>query len=64
MVSESSDQIVCLFNSAKNFYPTFTSTIDRATPKPGGISIASQSELMEATFIWFLTKEDLELDIG
>ena len=32
-----------LFNSATNFYPTFTSTIDRATPKPGGISIASQS---------------------
>ncbi len=31
------------FNSALNFYPTFTSTIDRATPTPGGISIASQS---------------------
>ena len=31
------------FNSAKHFYPTFTSTIDRATPRPGGISIASQS---------------------
>jgi acyl-CoA synthetase (NDP forming) len=32
-----------LFNSAKRFYPTFTSTIDRATPEPGGIAIASQS---------------------
>jgi acyl-CoA synthetase (NDP forming) len=32
-----------LFNSATRFYPTFTSTIDRATPTPGGISIASQS---------------------
>src|ERR1700730_6452935 len=32
-----------LFNSAARFYPTFTSTIDRATPTPGGISIASQS---------------------
>ncbi len=32
-----------LFNAASRFYPTFTSTIDRATPKPGGISIASQS---------------------
>ncbi|MBX2854955.1 MAG: CoA-binding protein, partial [Rhodobacteraceae bacterium] len=32
-----------LFNSAARFYPTFTSTIDRATPVPGGIAIASQS---------------------
>ena len=32
-----------LFNSATRFYPTFTSTIDRATPVPGGIAIASQS---------------------
>ncbi|MEO1293911.1 MAG: CoA-binding protein, partial [Pseudomonadota bacterium] len=31
------------FNSENRFYPTFTSSIDRATPKPGGISIASQS---------------------
>ena len=31
------------FNSENRFYPTFTSTIDRATPVPGGISIASQS---------------------
>ncbi len=31
------------FNSKTRFYPTFTSTIDRATPVPGGISIASQS---------------------
>ncbi len=31
------------FNSATRFYPTFTSTIDWATPQPGGISIASQS---------------------
>jgi acyl-CoA synthetase (NDP forming) len=31
------------FNSETRFYPTFTSTIDRATPVPGGISIASQS---------------------
>ena len=32
-----------LFNSESRFYPTFTSTIDRATPIPGDISIASQS---------------------
>jgi acyl-CoA synthetase (NDP forming) len=31
------------FNAETRFYPTFTSTIDRATPVPGGISIASQS---------------------
>jgi acyl-CoA synthetase (NDP forming) len=31
------------FNSETRFYPTFSSTIDRATPVPGGISIASQS---------------------
>ncbi len=32
-----------LFNSAARFFPTFTATIERATPQPGGISIASQS---------------------
>jgi acyl-CoA synthetase (NDP forming) len=32
-----------LFNSAKRFFPTFTSTIDLAAPKPGGIAVASQS---------------------
>ncbi|MGF1649348.1 MAG: acetate--CoA ligase family protein [Hyphomicrobiaceae bacterium] len=31
------------FNSERRFYPTFTSTIDRATPVPGGIGIISQS---------------------
>lgn len=31
------------FNAERRFYPTFTSTIDRATPVPGGIAIASQS---------------------
>ena len=32
------------FNAATRFYPTFTSTIDRATPQPGGISIAIDVE--------------------
>ncbi len=32
-----------LFNSATRFFPTFTATVERATPQPGGISIASQS---------------------
>ena len=31
------------FNSATRFFPTFTSSIERARPTPGGISIASQS---------------------
>ena len=31
------------FNAERRFYPTFTSTIDRATPVPGGTAIASQS---------------------
>lgn len=31
------------FNAARRFYPTFSSTIDRATPMPGGTAIASQS---------------------
>lgn len=31
------------FNSAIRFFPTFTSTVERATPEPGGISIISQS---------------------
>ena len=32
-----------VFNSAINFYPTFTTTIERRQPKPGGLAIASQS---------------------
>jgi acyl-CoA synthetase (NDP forming) len=32
-----------VFNSATNFYATFTNTIERRQPKPGGIAIASQS---------------------
>jgi acetate---CoA ligase (ADP-forming) len=32
-----------VFNSAIGFYATFTQTIDRQAPKPGGMAIASQS---------------------
>ena len=32
-----------LFNSANNFFPTFTTTVNRTTPIPGDIAIASQS---------------------
>ncbi|MFY0612144.1 MAG: acetate--CoA ligase family protein [Hyphomicrobiaceae bacterium] len=48
LASESGVRVIgpnCLgvFNSAINFYPTFTSTIERRQPKPGGLAIASQS---------------------
>lgn len=48
MARESGVRIIgpnCLgvFNSATNFYATFTNTIERRQPKPGGIAIASQS---------------------
>ncbi|MEM8760811.1 MAG: CoA-binding protein, partial [Pseudomonadota bacterium] len=32
-----------LFDAGHNFYPTFTSTVERARPRAGGIAIASQS---------------------
>ncbi|MGI9523323.1 MAG: acetate--CoA ligase family protein, partial [Hyphomicrobiaceae bacterium] len=32
-----------VFNAAINFYPTFTSTVERSRPTPGGLAIASQS---------------------
>ena len=65
-----------LFNSSKNFYPTFTSTIDRATPKPGGISIASQSGAYGSHIYmvshqrglgiryWMTTGNEVDLSVG
>ncbi len=65
-----------LFNSAKNFYPTFTSTIDRATPKPGCISIASQSGAYGSHIYmvshqrglgiryWMTTGNEVDLSVG
>ena len=65
-----------LFNSANNFYPTFTSTIDRATPKPGGISIASQSGAYGSHIYmvahqrglgiryWMTTGNEVDLSVG
>jgi acyl-CoA synthetase (NDP forming) len=32
-----------VFNSAINFYATFTTTVERVQPRPGGLAIASQS---------------------
>jgi acyl-CoA synthetase (NDP forming) len=32
-----------LFSTANAFYPTFTTSLDRGLPKPGGLSIVSQS---------------------
>ena len=65
-----------LFNSATNFYPTFTSTIDRATPRPGGISIASQSGAYGSHIYmvahqrglgiryWMTTGNEVDLSVG
>ena len=65
-----------MLNSAKNFYPTFTSTIDRATPKPGGISIASQSGAYGSHIYmvshqrglgiryWMTTGNEVDLSVG
>ena len=65
-----------LFNSATNFYPTFTSTIDRATPIPGGISIASQSGAYGSHIYmvahqrglgiryWMTTGNEVDLSVG
>ena len=65
-----------LFNSTNNFYPTFTSTIDRATPKPGGISIASQSGAYGSHIYmvahqrglgiryWMTTGNEVDLSVG
>ena len=65
-----------LFNSATNFYPTFTSTIDRATPIPGGLSIASQSGAYGSHIYmvahqrglgiryWMTTGNEVDLSVG
>ena len=65
-----------LFNSATNFYPTFTSTIDRATPRPGGIAIASQSGAYGSHIYmvahqrglgiryWMTTGNEVDLSVG
>ncbi len=65
-----------LFNSQSRFYPTFTSTIDRATPIPGDISIASQSGAYGSHIYmvshqrglgiryWITTGNEVDLSVG
>lgn len=50
-----------VFNSAINFYPTFTSTIERRQPKPGGLAIASQSGAYGSHIFYLADQRGLEM---
>ncbi|MGI9385482.1 MAG: acetate--CoA ligase family protein, partial [Methyloligellaceae bacterium] len=50
-----------VFNSGIGFYPTFTNTIDRGFPTPGGYGIATQSGAY-GSHIYFLAREN-RLDV-
>ncbi|MDA1135204.1 MAG: acetate--CoA ligase family protein [Proteobacteria bacterium] len=65
-----------LFNSSNNFFPTFTTTVNRTTPKPGGFAIASQSGAygshiymvaqergLDITY-WMTTGNEVDLSVG
>ncbi|MDC0530624.1 acetate--CoA ligase family protein [Alphaproteobacteria bacterium] len=65
-----------LFNSANNFFPTFTTTVNRTTPLPGGIAIASQSGAYGSHIYmvaherglgiryWMTTGNEVDLSVG
>ena len=65
-----------LFNSANNFFPTFTTTVNRTTPIPGGIAIASQSGAYGSHIYmvaherglgiryWMTTGNEVDLSVG
>ncbi|MGI9477259.1 MAG: acetate--CoA ligase family protein [Hyphomicrobiaceae bacterium] len=66
MASESGVRVIgpnCLgvFNSAINFYPTFTSTIERRQPKPGGLAIASQSGAYGSHIFYLADQRGLDM---
>ncbi len=66
MASDSGVRVIgpnCLgvFNSAINFYPTFTSTIERRQPKPGGLAIASQSGAYGSHIFYLADQRGLEM---
>jgi acyl-CoA synthetase (NDP forming) len=66
MARESGVRVIgpnCLgvFNSAINFYPTFTSTIERRQPKPGGLGIASQSGAYGSHIFYLADQRGLEM---
>lgn len=50
-----------VFNSSINFYPTFTSTIERRQPKPGGLAIASQSGAYGSHIFYLADQRGLEM---
>jgi acetate---CoA ligase (ADP-forming) len=50
-----------VFNSSINFYPTFTSTIERRQPKPGGLGIASQSGAYGSHIFYLADQRGLEM---
>ena len=65
-----------LFNSANNFFPTFTTIVNRTTPLPGGIAIASQSGAYGSHIYmvaherglgiryWMTTGNEVDLSVG
>ena len=65
-----------LFNSTNNFFPTFTTTVNRTTPLPGGIAIASQSGAYGSHIYmvaherglgiryWMTTGNEVDLSVG
>ena len=53
-----------LFNSANNFFPTFTTTVNRTTPYQEALQLQVNQEHMEVISIWLLMKEVLVLGIG
>lgn len=65
-----------LFNSANNFFPTFTTTVNRTTPIPGDIAIASQSGAYGSHIYmvaherglgiryWMTTGNEVDLSVG
>ena len=65
-----------LFNSANNFFPTFTTTVNRTNPIPGGIAIASQSGAYGSHIYmvaherglgiryWMTTGNEVDLSVG
>ncbi len=50
-----------VFNSAINFYPTFTTTIERRQPEPGGLAIASQSGAYGSHMFYLANLRGLEM---
>lgn len=50
-----------VFNSNIGFYATFTQTIERVTPKPGGLAIASQSGAYGSHIFYLAQQRGLDI---